>query len=623
MFNLIKRLLLFFFILGFACFSVFTQWNPVLPRLRINDFSLFFDDERIVLRGTSDYHYLSDPLIYSELFPDNFTILIAGSGNTRSNFLRIWMEGYSNTSGLWKAGDDPHPIFGTISYPDYGKREQQPFKCLNYLGQDVNPVDYEYDLRFWPDWYDDDIPAYEDRLLDIISEARDNNVIVMITLFDSCLKDNDACWKCSAWNPDNNDSVQGEPGTAGFLLEGMSPYPLSINLQSNYAFYDIWEWNGNTIYFNTLNHMGELQEGYVKRVAGSIPAEYWNVIFEIENEPKPVIADTSQGDINLSARWSHQVAKWIKKERPSSLIAFNAHGDPAIRRDLLTLDQGLVKLIDIISIHASCNAGTNDHWQLDNPQDYPSYSDWENAQKIHIKNALDRIRDDNLLQNLQNLQRFYIIDSDGDSGNLYDNTAARVKQIAGIASIFGAGYNNKYCSIDDYDDPQFDPLLMVQFNNKINERFFDESQGWKYGKYANQDPSYSRNYFDNNAIRCEEPHPIIRTKNSEYSLTFNVINNGTNDDMQYDPPNTVYNLYDINTKKRVDITKTLNKVYNPWDWTIPISELDNSHKDYVTMNFEASSEDSITHELVIEKQTGPYLREIIGGDVLYVTVIFQ
>ncbi len=113
MFNLIKRLLLSAFILVFSCLSLFGQFLPSQERLRVNDFSLFLDDERIVLRGTSEYHYISDPLIYNELFPNNFGVLVNGTGDTKSNFLRIWMEGFSNTAGTWKAGDDPHPVFGT------------------------------------------------------------------------------------------------------------------------------------------------------------------------------------------------------------------------------------------------------------------------------------------------------------------------------------------------------------------------------------------------------------------------------------------------------------------------------------------------------------------------------
>lgn len=632
MFFSIKRLLTGVFIFSLFCFSVYAQVSSQ-ERVRINDFSLFFDDERIVLRGTSDYHYISDPRIYAELFPNNFDILINGSGGVGSNFLRLWMEGASNTSGAWKAGDPPHPTFGTASYNNYALREQQPFMCTNYLDPNVTSADqYNYNLTLWPDYtYPHDgnqIPKYEDRLMDILFKARENEVFVMLTLFDTWAKKDTVLWQFSAWNPERNSQNLGE-----FLPYNSSPYPGDVGSESVKCFYNIWEWEENTIDFETLNWLGEKQKEYVQRIAGKIPASYWNVIFEIENEPVRVIAHTGQGEINLSARWAYQVAKWIKEVRPNSLVAFNAHGDPSIRRALFTLDQGANRMIDIVSIHASYYAGNNDHWQLDDPNGWPyygNYADWENAEKVYIREALDRIREDSLAPIRS---RFYMIDSDGDSGNssslygVYDNNAERVKQIAGIASIFGAGYNNKFSSIVDFDDPSFDETLLKLFHDKINERFFDEIQGWKYGKYANQDPNYRRNYFENNAIRCLALSPIIKADGSPYTLGFQVINNGTYEDMIYvnDEDDSTYFLYDTYTKQMEPIRKTLEKVYPPSNWTIPISNLGNNHKKGFFMEFPAPEEgiSYIKHELFIIKNPTQWGYERVGGDTLEAIVFFQ
>ena len=616
-----RRIFLAVFILGFACLPMFGQFLPSQERLRINDYSLFLDDERIVLRGTSEYAYISDPVYYNWLYPYNFCILVDGNGARQSNFLRIWMEGSSNTSGAWKSGDDPHPLFGTSSYPDYAMREQQPFKCTNYLNVQ-DPADYVYELDSWPDYSFDyegmEIPKYTDRLNFIVTEARDNNVIVMLTLFDACLKDGDL-FRYSAWHPHRNGNA-----TLGYLPESGSPYPGSITSGEGQCFYNIWEWQqdvfGTYIEFNDkrLNLLGGLQREYVKRVVRSIPSDRWNVIFEIENEPKAVIAHTGHGDVNLSARWSYQVAKWIKEERPKALVAFNAHGTPFVRRGLFLLDQGADRMIDIVSIHASYNAGTGDNWQLDKPEDFNNDILWRNAEKIHILDALNRTREDAWCQDYENMSRFYIIDSDGDyeEGGVYDNNADRVREIAGIASLFGAGYNNKYSSVDNYDNPVFNETQLQQFNDRINERFFDPSQNWMYGMY-NTTPPYRRSYFENNAIRCMEMwYPIIRDKEEPYSIDFKIINNGTLDDLEADD----YYLYDSTTGATVKITKTLNKVYPAWSWTIPISNLPPPHKEEVTMDFPASSCSWVVHELYLQKKISENEYERVGGDTLYTVV---
>jgi len=137
-------------------------------------------------------------------------------------------------------------------------------------------------------------------------------------------------------------------------------------------------------------------------------------------------------------------------------------------------------------------------------------------------------------------------------------------------------------------------------------------------------PPYRRSYFENNAIRCMERYPIIRDKGEPYSIDFKIINNPTLDDLEADN----YYLYISTTGATVKMTKTLNKVYPAWSWTIPISNLPPPHKEEVTMDFPASNDHFILHKLFLI--TNPYpepdpekdiiFYDRVGGDTLYTVV---
>jgi len=119
-------------------------------------------------------------------------------------------------------------------------------------------------------------------------------------------------------------------------------------------------------------------------------------------------------------------------------------------------------------------------------------------------------------------------------------------------------------------------------------------------------------------------YPIIRDKEEPYSIDFKIINNGTLDDLEADD----YYLYDSTTGATVKITKTLNKVYPAWSWTIPIYNLPLPHKEGVTMDFPASNDHFILHKLFLI--TNPYpepdpekdiiFYDRVGGDTLYTVV---
>jgi len=163
----------------------------------------------------------------------------------------------------------------------------------------------------------------------------------------------------------------------------------------------------------------------------------------------------------------------------------------------------------------------------------------------------------------------------------------------------------------------------AHLHKKQYERFFDTVQDWMYGMY-DAFPPYRRSYFENNAIRCLLYMPIIKSKDVAYSLTISVINNPTLEDLEADN----YYLYDSTTGATVKITKTLNKVYPAWSWTIPIYNLPLPHKEEVTMDFPASNDHFILHKLFLI--TNPYpepdpekdiiFYDRVGGDTLYTVV---
>ena len=602
MFSFLKKAFLIVLVLVF-CLALFGKVRN--DKLRIEDYQVFIDDQRTAIRGGSEYHFISDPAIYPLILPDNFDILIQGNNpGTKTNLLRVWMEGMANSSGTWKSGDDPHPLLGTVSYPDYAEREQQPFMVRPGFG--TRPY-CKYNLNDWPDDIWEDQPNYKYRLEKFIEKAKERDVIVMLTLFDACMK----CysWETSAWHPDRNTDDYGVSLTAPYLDAG-NPYPTGG--ANPKAFYNIWVWNGNEM-TNNLNGLGELQKGYVQRVVNAIPASHWNVWFEIENEPHEVIAESSGVNINLTAKWAYTVAGWIKEARNSSVIAYNAWGPSSTRETLFALENSYGQRIDVITIHADTrNYGDgDDYWSMQDP-DSPDWLDYiENSIKIGI----GRIRDNSS-------SRFFIIDSDGDYNDYYDLDPAKLAVVSGCASLFGAGYNNKSATIVDYDEPVFNIPFLKDLNDAITLPFFDLAGGTKYGSYLTY-PIYRRGFFNNNVLRNIMPVPMIVSKGVPYSLNILVVNNGTWDNFSDIGGSLDLFLRDKTTGVTAIIAPDLQKVTPPTAWTIPPLDLGSSHKTTITMPMPAiEDETSIVHEIVIIKSNG-IIKQEIGGDTLRVQAFAQ
>ena len=603
MFSILKKAFLIVLVLVF-CLALFGKVRN--DKLRIEDYQVFIDDQRTAIRGGSEYHFISDPAIYPLILPDNFDILIQGNNpGTKTNLLRVWMEGMANSSGTDAGPGRNHPILDDDLYHLYAAREQQPFKVIPGFG--TRPL-CKYNLNDWPD--DINYPntrIYVNRLDDFIKAAKERDVIVMLTLFDACMKraNNSAYWPTSAWHPDRND-------VTGDYLDVSSPYPYNGQVNPK-AFYNIWVWNANGP-TTTLNGLGELQKGYVQRVVNAIPATHWNVWFEIENEPQTVIAkNTNDDEINLTAKWAYTVAGWIKEARNSSVIAYNAWGPSSTRQELFALENSYGQRIDVITIHADTrNYGDgDDYWSMQDP-DSPDWLDYiENSIKIGI----GRIRDNSS-------SRFFIIDSDGDYNDDYDDDPDKLAVVSGCASLFGAGYNNKSATIVDYDEPVFNIPFLKDLNDAITLPFFDLAGGTKYGSYLTY-PIYRRGFFNNNVLRNIMPVPMIVSKGVPYSLNILVVNNGTWDNFSDIGGSLDLFLWDKTTGVTAIIAPDLQKVTPPTAWTIPPLDLGSSHKTTITMPMPAiEDETSIVHEIVIIKSNG-IIKQEIGGDTLRVQAFAQ
>ena len=135
---------------------------------------------RIWLKGSSDYQIVTDREILSGYTPAELVANLvqpSGTGKTNITCLRIWAEGYSNASSE----------FDNIQFKesvDLGLREEQPHKVI----EGERPL-CKYDLTYYNDneseWQASD---YYARLTSIVDAAEQQDVIVLFTLFDGCLK---------------------------------------------------------------------------------------------------------------------------------------------------------------------------------------------------------------------------------------------------------------------------------------------------------------------------------------------------------------------------------------------------------------------------------------------------
>jgi len=580
---------------------------------------------RIGLKGSSDYQIVTDPAILSGTTgPANLIMRLIGpdpdvSGETNINFLRIWAEGYSNASGMFQDSDRFKE-----SWP-LAEREEQPHKMKN---GETRPY-CEYDLDYfnsenhWDDWVASD---YYDRVTSIIDEAQKQDVVVLFTLFDGCLKNDDTYGRFNAWHPYRNDQLDNYLPASG----GLFP-----------AFYNIFA-DANNPDVNQLNRLGEIQQAYVTRMTKTLK-EYDNVVFEILNEPY-----RETGHINEAALWHWAVCEWIHAEDPDRVVAYNHFWDEITAA--MYQVAGLMNDIGVFTVHAS-PGGTSPYdsfaWLTQDangactqspPQAATSCVDNGKFVAFDYDDTfgVDAICCARKREPQNNQEKVVIIDTDGDMAptGVYacDENFLYILDYARLASKGGAGYMNKTYVADfdtgalreeyddfstiNFDDPQVEGIERV--NSALHYAFCSYNNFWYYtdGEFYNS--KLQRLSSSDGSQYPQDPYPqntytvfLMRRAGTTFKIDIDVFNYGTND-WTNTPGGVQFKVYD---KWKQSSYSTAIEADGLADW----AQVGSADSAQVSFTYTVPNRScNITHEYYVVKQGA--LPDAFG-DVLKITYV--
>jgi len=255
---------------------LFGQHNEVLQLHPLNPHYFLYQNKPAILIGSGE-HYGS--VINLDFDYRKYLQTIAKDGlNITRLFTGTHIENPGDSTGEWGIRKNTlAPLPGRVLLP--WKRSNIPGYTLG---------GNKFDLTEWDE-------AYFARLKDFVMEARQNGVIVEVSLFSAYYV---SCWNYSALNPKNN--VNGTDSIASNAVNTLE--------------------NGNI-----LKH----QERYVRKLVRELNG-FGNFYFEVQNEPwadRPdtiikrseyIGADDWRATIQVvsvpSESWQREVTRWIKDE---------------------------------------------------------------------------------------------------------------------------------------------------------------------------------------------------------------------------------------------------------------------------------------------------------------------
>lgn len=240
--------------------------------------------QRKALRYNSADVYLGGVYAPTAQLDGDFDLMMKFLSENENNFFRHWMVNYflldPNQS---RPGTPPEPFrkrYCPYAY-DIGARK---WNLLAYNDAEGDPQ------------------SYFARLRRMIEAARKYNIIVQLTIFDACgmrpgdpndPEDNKKRWPWSPWNDANNKQT--------FITHDSTAFP---------TFYKT----------ETIADIRQAQHNYVRRVVERT-VEYWNVVYEIMNEPGGL---EDNNNLTLRAKWADQMVEVINNiTKGRRLIFFN------------------------------------------------------------------------------------------------------------------------------------------------------------------------------------------------------------------------------------------------------------------------------------------------------------
>jgi hypothetical protein len=192
-----------------------------------------------------------------------------------------------------------------------------------------------------------DAQSYFARLRSMIASARKYNIIVQVQIFDACgmrtnpgnAADSNKRWPWSPWNNANNKQPFINTSSTG------TAFP---------TFYET----------ATRDDMRQAQHNYVRQVVERT-VEYWNVVYEIMNEPS---GQEDDANLTLRATWADETVGIINNiTKGRRLIFFNDfHGGKDVNK-WKALNLPNYEALDGVTFHGDPNAvnpDTNAGWKF-------------------------------------------------------------------------------------------------------------------------------------------------------------------------------------------------------------------------------------------------------------------
>ncbi len=238
-----------------------------------------------------------------------------------------------------------------VSYYLLDPNKSKPGNPAQPFRKRYSPFVYDSAARQWDLLsYNDaanDAQSYFARLRSMIASARKHNIIVQVQIFDACgmrtnpgnPEDSSHRWPWSPWNNINNKQ----------------PF---INTSSNgTAFPTFYE-------TATREAMREAQHNYVRQVVERT-VEYWNVVYEIMNEPS---GQEDDANLTLRATWADETVGIINNiTKGRRLIFFNDfHGGKDVNK-WKALNLPNYEALDGVIFHGDPNLvspDTNASWKF-------------------------------------------------------------------------------------------------------------------------------------------------------------------------------------------------------------------------------------------------------------------
>jgi len=518
------------------------------------------------------------------------------------NCLRIWAEGYANTSDA---------LLGILpeASTELAIREQQPFEKIGAHEPPEPPFIYNlntYD-RNQDAWENS---AYYQRLVSIMDKAQEKNVIVVFTLVDGCVKHRNPT--NTAWNPNNNSQI-----SAGFGYGDLPPADEDDSLFPYW--YCIFKDRDNPDP-NSLNNLGNRQKAYILRMVRTLK-KYDNVIFEIMNEPVDFPWGSGLGTVyQRAAQWHWAVCQWILAEDPDRIIAYNHFNEYITQR--LQQISGALGQIGVFTIHASDNnldiekttwlTSYNGGCTPESADAHTACGD-NHGYWIYSSQHSDAISCARRYGN-----KAILIDSDGATEGC-DEIPGMVLEYARRASIGGAGYVNK-----TYVANFVDGTLNVNHIKNMNQQIYTAF-------HTHPSPDYYYNgVFFNSCMQFEESSGTIMFHDEahdaytitvslgptdNYSITMHARNYGTKEWDQ--TGSAIYRIYDKYDDSSFSGNLTPAYIAGLADWA-DISECQSSAP--VTFTYNAPPKScSVTHQYMVSFKQNPNAGNIHFGDILQVT----